>query len=90
VSSGQTVKLAGSIPQLGSWNTSLAVPMSGNNYTTADPMWFVTAFAAAGTVVEYKFIKEASDGTVTWEADPNHTYIVLSSATATVTSTWQT
>lgn len=90
-SSSQTIKLAGSIPQLGSWNTSLAVPMSGTNYTTADPLWSVTAFAAAGTVVEYKFIKVASDGTVTWEADPNHTYTVPPSAkTATVTCTWQT
>lgn len=37
--SGQTVKLVGSIAQLGSWNTSLAIILSDEDYTTCDPYW---------------------------------------------------
>jgi hypothetical protein len=52
----------------------------------------VTISLAAGTVIQYKFINVASNGDVTWEADPNHTYTVpVSCATAvTVDNTWQT
>ncbi|KAH8820547.1 glycoside hydrolase family 13 protein [Xylogone sp. PMI_703] len=88
---GQTIKLAGSIPALGSWNPSSAVPLSASHYTSANPLWDVTVNLAPGTVFEYKFINVASNGAVTWEADPNHTYTVPAScATAvTVSSSWQ-
>jgi hypothetical protein len=52
----------------------------------------VTLSLAPGTVIQYKYINVNSAGTVTWEADPNHTYTVPAScATATtVSNTWQT
>jgi hypothetical protein len=55
-------------------------------------LWDVTISLAAGTVIQYKFINVASNGDVTWEADPNHTYTVpVSCATAVmVDNTWQT
>lgn len=87
---GQTIKLAGSIPQLGSWNTANAVTLSASKYTTANPLWYVTVQLAPGTVIQYKFINVASSGTVTYEADPNHTFTVPScTATVTVSNTWQ-
>jgi hypothetical protein len=79
----------GSIAALGSWDTSDAIALSASKYTTADPLWFVTINLAPGTVILYKFINVASSGTVTWEADPNHTYTVPTAA-ATVSNTWQT
>lgn len=87
---GQTIKLVGSISQLGSWNTANAVTLSAADYTSANPLWFVTVQLAPGTVLQYKFINVASSGTVTYEADPNHTYTVPScTATATINNTWQ-
>jgi hypothetical protein len=42
--------------------------------------------------VQYKFINVGSDGTVTWEADPNHTLTVPAScktSAVTVSGSWQ-
>jgi alpha-amylase len=88
---GQTIKIAGNISALGSWNTANAVTLSAANYTSSNPLWFVTLNLAPGQVVEYKYINVAQNGAVTWEADPNHTYTVPSACTAqpTVTNTWQ-
>jgi 1,4-alpha-glucan branching enzyme len=80
----------GSIAALGSWDTSKAISMSAASYTAAKPVWTVTINLPPGTAFSYKFINVASSGTVTWEADPNHTYTVPSScATAQVSNTWQ-
>lgn len=88
---GQTIKIAGDISALGNWNTANAVTLSAANYTSSNPLWFVTLNLAPGQVVEYKYINVAQNGAVTWEADPNHTYTVPSACTAqpTVTNTWQ-
>ncbi|KAM3081680.1 glycoside hydrolase 15 protein [Clarireedia jacksonii] len=88
---GQTIKLSGSISQLGSWNPASAIALSASQYTSSNPLWSVTVTLPAGTVVQYKFINVASSGTVTWEADPNRTLTVpVSCATATtVSGSWQ-
>lgn len=88
---GETIKIVGSNAALGNWDTSNAVALSASQYTSSNPLWSVTIELAAGTVVSYKFIRVSSTGTVSWEADPNHTLTVASScATATtVASNWQ-
>ncbi|CZR52821.1 probable glucoamylase precursor [Phialocephala subalpina] len=65
---GQTIKISGSVSQLGSWDTSNAVALSASQYTSSNPLWAGTVSFAAGTVIQYKYINVASDGTVTWEA----------------------
>nr|AOO85390.1 alpha-amylase [Aureobasidium pullulans] len=89
---GQTIKLAGSIPQLGSWNVANAVTLSSAGYTASNPVWSGTVNLPAGQAFSYKFIKVNSDGSVTWESDPNHSYTVPASCgvtTASVSNTWQ-
>ncbi len=88
---GQTIKIAGSVAELGSWNTANAIALSASEYTSSSPIWKGTVTFAAGTVIQYKYINVATDGTVTWEKDPNHTYTVPAScATAvTVSNSWQ-
>lgn len=88
---GQTIKIAGNVAALGSWNTGSAVALSADQYTSSNPLWHGTVSFAAGTVIQYKYINVASDGTVTWEADPNHTYTVPATCAtaATVSNTWQ-
>lgn len=88
---GETIKIAGSIAALGSWDADSAVALSASQYTSSNPLWSVTIDLEAGQTFEYKFINVASDGTVTWEADPNHTLTLAAScATATtVSSSWQ-
>jgi hypothetical protein len=88
---GETIKIWGDVAALGDWDTSDAMALSAADYTSSNPLWGRTISFAAGTVVEYKYINVASEGGVTWEADPNHTYTVPSTcATAvTVSNTWQ-
>jgi glucan endo-1,3-alpha-glucosidase len=88
---GQTIKIAGDIDALGNWDTSKGVALSASDYTISNPVWDKTISLAAGTVIQYKYINVASNGDVTWEADPNHTYTVPSTcATAvTVSNAWQ-
>ena len=88
---GETIKIVGDIAALGNWDTSDAVALDASDYTSSNPLWKVAIELQAGQVIEYKYINVASDGTVTWEADPNHTYTVPQSCatTATKTDTWQ-
>ncbi|KAH8791321.1 glycoside hydrolase family 13 protein [Hyaloscypha sp. PMI_1271] len=88
---GRTIKISGSIAAFGNWDTSAAVSLSASQYTSANPLWFVTLNLAPGAVIQYKYINVNSAGTVTWEADPNHTYTVPATCAtaATVSNTWQ-
>ncbi|KAI9643405.1 glycoside hydrolase 15 protein [Ciborinia camelliae] len=88
---GQTIKLAGSISQLGSWAPASAIALSASQYTASNPLWSVTVSLPAGTSFSYKFINVAGDGTVTWEADPDRSYTVpVGCATSvTVSGSWQ-
>ena len=64
---GETILLAGSISQLGGWDTAGAVTLSAVGYQSGYPRWFVTVSLPAGTTFQYKFVKEESSGSVTYE-----------------------
>ncbi|KAF1349150.1 alpha-amylase [Delphinella strobiligena] len=91
--SGQTIKLVGSISQLGKWNTSRGVVLTYEDYDECDTYWTVDIDLPAGQVIEYKYIRVSTSGSVTWEADPNHTMTVSSGCQATagtvVSDDWQ-
>ncbi|KGO67460.1 Six-hairpin glycosidase [Penicillium italicum] len=89
---GQSIKLAGSISQLGSWSPSSAIALSASSYTTSNHLWFVTVTLPVGTSFTYKFIRVASDGAVTWESDPNLSYTVpatCGTTAVTVSNIWR-
>lgn len=89
---GENVFLAGSIPQLGSWDTGKAVALSASDYTSANPLWKATVSLPVGTTFQYKFIKKEPDGKIVWESDPNRSYTVptgCAGSTVTVSSNWK-
>jgi glucoamylase len=88
---GQTVKIVGNIDALGNWNTANAVALSASQYTSSNPLWSATIRLPAGQAIQYKYIVVNADGSVTWEADPNHSYTVPAtcSGTATKDDKWQ-
>ncbi|KAH7084381.1 starch binding domain-containing protein [Paraphoma chrysanthemicola] len=88
---GQTIKIAGSISQLGSWNTANAPALSASAYTSSNPLWSTTINLPAGTSFEYKFIKVESSGSVTYESGANRAYTVPRDCTgkATVDTQWK-
>ncbi|KAI6088456.1 carbohydrate-binding module family 20 protein [Hypoxylon rubiginosum] len=91
---GQTVKLVGSISELGSWDVSKAPALSAAQYTASNPLWTYTLKLAPGTTFQYKFVKVESSGAVTWESDPNRSYTVptvsaCSTAGTAIAGTWR-
>ena len=80
---GQNVFVAGSIPALGNWDPSAAVPLSSAGY----PVWSATVALPANTSFEYKYIVKDGSGNVTWESGANRTATTGSSA-ATLNDTW--
>ncbi|KAI1499790.1 Six-hairpin glycosidase-like protein [Biscogniauxia marginata] len=88
---GQTVKIVGNIDALGNWDTSKAVALNANLYTSSNPVWTTTITLPAGQAFQYKYIVVNTDSSVTWEADPNRSYTVAKSCStsATQSDTWQ-
>ncbi|KAJ7632218.1 glycoside hydrolase superfamily [Roridomyces roridus] len=79
--SGEIMRVAGSIPQLGSWTPWQAIPLS----QVSSSEWKVTMRLAPGTSFEYKYIKFSSSGSVTWESGSNRVYTVPSNPSLSVT-----
>jgi glycosidase len=87
-STGDYIFLTGNTVELGAWSTTwdgAVGPMLTPNY----PNWFLTASMPAGQTIQFKFIKIASGGGVTWENGSNHSYTVPSSGTGFVNVNWQ-
>jgi len=85
---GDYIFLTGNTVELSNWSTTwdAAVgPMLTPNY----PNWFLVASVPAGQTIQFKFIKIAANGTVTWEAGSNHSYTVPTSGTGFVNVNWQ-
>lgn len=80
-SPGDYIFLTGSTVELGSWGTTFDTavgPLLDPNY----PNWFLNVSAPAGTNLQFKFIKIAANGTVTYENGNNHQYTVPTSGSA--------
>jgi glucoamylase len=88
---GESVVLAGSIADLGSWTPSSARVLSSDKYTDSNNLWYAVANLAPGTSFEYKYMRKSSDSKYTWETDPNRSYTVPGGcvATATVNDVWK-
>ncbi|HEU4594786.1 MAG TPA: alpha-amylase family glycosyl hydrolase [Pyrinomonadaceae bacterium] len=85
---GDYIFLTGNTVELSNWATTwdAAVgPMLTPNY----PNWFINASVPAGKTIQFKFIKIAAGGAVTWEAGANHSYTVPSTGTGFVNVNWQ-
>lgn len=86
---GQTIKMVGSDEALGRWDAARALRLDASDYSPEYPVWKRTVSLGTGHVVEYKYIRFGSDGSVTWEKDPNHTIAIPCAATAVQSDRWQ-
>ena len=85
---GDLIFLSGSTVELGQWGTTFDTavgPLLDPNY----PNWFLNVSVPAGQTIQFKFLKIAADGTVTWEGGANHQYVVPASGVGTVNVNWQ-
>lgn len=89
---GESISVVGSTPELGNWNTSQAAFLSASvDYSSSNPLWSGTVNFPPGTSFQYKYILFQTDGTVVWEADPNHSFTVPNNCNSNpaVSNTWQ-
>lgn len=88
---GTNVYIVGSVPELGSWDTTKAIGPLFNDTPTIGvyPTWFYDISVPANTQIEYKFIKIDGAGNVVWESGMNHVYTTPASNTGEVTVNWQ-
>ncbi len=85
---GDYIFLTGNTVELSNWSTTFDTsvgPMLTPNY----PNWFLNVSVPAGKTIQFKFIKIAANGTVTWENGANHSYTVPASGTGFVNVNWQ-
>jgi hypothetical protein len=81
---GQNVFVVGDAPELGSWDSAHAVPLS----PTAYPTWTGTLGLSKGKTVQFKFLKKDGAGNVTWENGANRSLDIGQSDTSYAGS-WQ-
>lgn len=87
---GQNIFVVGSIPELASWNTGSAVPLTWISGQGTRGNWRGTATLPANTRVEYKYIKKDGSNTVTWESGANRVLMTGAGGTSlTVNDTWK-
>ncbi|PYV33258.1 MAG: ATPase, partial [Acidobacteria bacterium] len=82
---GQNVFVVGSIPALGNWDPNSSVPLSAATY----PVRSATVSLPPSTGFQYKYIKKNSDGSVTWESNPNRAYTTASGGAETINDSWR-
>ncbi|MEW6584510.1 MAG: carbohydrate-binding module family 20 domain-containing protein, partial [Nitrospirota bacterium] len=78
---GQNVYVAGSINQLGNWNTGDSLKLE----PTAYPRWSKTFSIPANTAFTWKCIKKDP---VLWQPDPNNSHTTPQSGSSTATGSF--
>lgn len=90
---GEMIYITGSTSELGNWSTdsSARIALSADKYTSDNNLWYVTRDLPAGASIEYKYYRVGTDGSVSWESDPNRQYAVPSGceSSATLDDTWR-
>ncbi|MFD0267328.1 carbohydrate-binding module family 20 domain-containing protein [Streptomyces sp. NPDC127106] len=82
---GDQVFAVGSVPALGSWDPSHAVPLDAHGY----PVWAAEASIPSDSPVEYKYLVKKTDGTLTWEEGANRLMQPRSGAPVTTRDTFR-
>lgn len=88
---GDYIFLTGNTVELGNWGQptpnfdNTVGPLLCPNY----PNWFLNVSVPAGQTIQFKFVKIAGNGAVTWENGSNHSYTVPASSIGAVTVNWQ-
>src|SRR5690606_29458073 len=64
---GDQIVLVGNRPELGAWDPTRGIPLSGNRY----PRWSVSLALPPASRVEYKYVRRQTNGATRWEEGTN-------------------
>lgn len=95
---GTSVKVVGSVPELGNWNVGEGLLLDASGYSAHNPVWGGTLTLRAGDTVEYKYVRtcvtcgSGGSGETEWETGPNRMFTVPTGCggTATREDKWRT
>jgi len=82
---GENIFVVGSVPQLGNWDPSNAIPLDPTDY----PVWGATVYLTPSAKFEYKFIRKESNGDVVWESDPVREGKAPASGLQSIEASWR-
>jgi len=82
---GENIFVVGSVPQLGNWDPSNAIPLDPVHY----PAWGATVYLPPNTAFQYKFIRKETNGNIVWESDPNREDTTPASGVQSIATTWR-
>jgi len=85
---GEALFLTGNVVELESGSTTPDAAV-GPMLSPNPPTWFIDASVPAGANIQFKFVKVASDGTVTASESAPHPYTVSTAGTGSITVNWQ-
>lgn len=88
----ESISITGSIEELGSWNTSKAIPLRADKYTDTCRLWYTDIELSSGLNFDYKYIRLEEGGGLGWETDPDRSYTVPAKCEmveATKRDTWR-
>ncbi|QRV82228.1 glycoside hydrolase family 15 protein [Ceratobasidium sp. AG-Ba] len=84
VSDSENAYVVGQLGELGIWDPAKAIQLTGTR-----PNWSVTVQLPISSTFEFKFIRKAADGTVSWESDPNLRYSTPASGSLVINENWR-
>lgn len=81
---GENVYIVGSVPELGSWLPSKAIPLSSADY----PTWSGTVTLPGYTNIEYKYVKKDGDKVI-WASGSNWSWRTPDAGSASLGDSWR-
>ncbi|KAK4699055.1 glucoamylase, partial [Phenoliferia sp. Uapishka_3] len=75
---GESILVAGSLPELGSWDPEAARSLNAAQYTAQNHLWSRSLYLPPATTFEYKFIRKDGEGNIKWESGPNRYFAIYS------------
>lgn len=84
---GESVRVVGSISQLGAWDVANSIALSSDDYRSSDPIWDITIDVPCGTNAKYKYLLD-SEETTRWESTPNRNFNA-NSGSLTIRDAWE-
>jgi glycosidase len=85
---GEYLFLSGNTVELGQGGATFDTAI-GPMLDPKPPDWFIAASMPGGVTIEFKFLRIAADGQVSWESGPKHTYRVPQSGVGKVDVDWK-
>ncbi|KAI9511955.1 glycoside hydrolase family 13 protein [Russula earlei] len=82
---GENILVVGSLPELGNWDPSNAIPLDPAHF----PVWGATVYLPPSTKFEYKFIRKEPNGKIVWESGASREDTTPAWGVQSIVTSWE-